>query len=166
MPEFPRQTAKITINQPPDVLYDMVSDVTRIGEWSPICKAAEWDEGAGPEVGAKFTGHNDDGDRQWAMHCCVFVAEPGKEFTFATVGAAGNPEADIDDGMVQWGYTFTPVDGGTEVEESWELKPAAVAMFEQIPAEQQDVLVKTVWESTVTGMETTLANLKRVAEAG
>jgi Polyketide cyclase / dehydrase and lipid transport len=165
MPDFSRQTRKITINQPADVLYDMITDVARIGEWSPVCKSAEWDEGAGAEVGAKFTGHNDDGARQWDMRCRVFVADPGKEFAWATVGMAGNPDAENDAGLTRWGYTFTPVDGGTEVEESWELTPPAIEMFNQIPEEQQDMLVKTVWEGTITGMETTLANLKSVAES-
>ena len=46
----------IHVSVPPDDLYEMVSDVTRMGEWSPVCRECWWDEGAGPHVGAWFTG--------------------------------------------------------------------------------------------------------------
>jgi hypothetical protein len=42
----------------PEDLYDMVSDVTRMGEWSPVCTACWWDDGLGPQPGAWFTGRN------------------------------------------------------------------------------------------------------------
>lgn len=48
----------IVIARSPADLYDMVSDVTRMGEWSPVCKACWWDEEAGPVAGAWFTGRN------------------------------------------------------------------------------------------------------------
>ncbi len=38
----------------PEAAYDLVSDITRMGEWSPVCKACWWDEGDGPRVGAWF----------------------------------------------------------------------------------------------------------------
>ena len=49
----------IVVARSPEVLYDMVSDVTRMGEWSPVCTACWWDDGDGPRIGAWFTGHNE-----------------------------------------------------------------------------------------------------------
>jgi ribosome-associated toxin RatA of RatAB toxin-antitoxin module len=49
----------IIVACPPDTVYDMVADVTRMGEWSPICRACWWDEGQGPRAGAWFTGRNE-----------------------------------------------------------------------------------------------------------
>jgi ribosome-associated toxin RatA of RatAB toxin-antitoxin module len=49
----------IVVSCSPETLYDMVSDVTRMGEWSPICKSCWWDEGDGPSVGSWFTGRNE-----------------------------------------------------------------------------------------------------------
>jgi uncharacterized protein YndB with AHSA1/START domain len=44
-----------TIAASPDALWKMVSDVTRMGEWSPENTGGEWLKGAtGPAVGAKF----------------------------------------------------------------------------------------------------------------
>lgn len=45
----------IVIARSPADLYDMVSDVTRMGEWSPVCKACWWDDGPGPWAGTVVT---------------------------------------------------------------------------------------------------------------
>ena len=43
---------------PPEQVWDLVSDVTRIGSYSPETFEAEWIDGAtGPAVGARFRGH-------------------------------------------------------------------------------------------------------------
>ena len=48
----------VHINATPDQVWDLVSDVTRIGEYSPETFEAEWLDGAtGPAVGASFRGH-------------------------------------------------------------------------------------------------------------
>ena len=67
---------------PPDELYAMVSDITRMGEWSPVCKACWWDEGEGPRVGAWFTGRNELPERTWETRSEVVAADPGREFAF------------------------------------------------------------------------------------
>jgi hypothetical protein len=53
----------IHVDADPRTVWDVVSDVTRTGEWSPVCARCEWDEGDGPWVGAHFTGHNAKPDR-------------------------------------------------------------------------------------------------------
>jgi hypothetical protein len=68
--------------------------------------------------------------------------------------------------MTRWGYTFTVVEGGTDVEESWQLTPSALETVNAMPEEQRDEIVETVLPNTLSGMEETLANLKQVAEAG
>jgi ribosome-associated toxin RatA of RatAB toxin-antitoxin module len=40
-----RYSESILVARSPEDLYDMVSDVTRMGEWSPVCKACWWDAG-------------------------------------------------------------------------------------------------------------------------
>ena len=55
----------IVIARSPEDLYDLVSDVPRMGEWSPICKACWWDEGASAAVGSWFTGRNETPERTW-----------------------------------------------------------------------------------------------------
>ncbi len=107
-----RHRESIIVARPPEYLYDMVSDVTRMGEWSPVCRACWWDDGDGPRPGAWFTGRNELPERAWETRSRVIAAERGREFAFVVGGS-----------WVRWGYTFTPVDGGTEVTESWEFLP-------------------------------------------
>ena len=52
----------------PSQLYDAVSDVRRMGEWSPECQRCEWiDEAVGPAVGARFKGRNRRGIIRWSQ---------------------------------------------------------------------------------------------------
>ncbi len=116
-----RHSGSIVINRAPDEVYALVSDVTKMGDWSPICKACWWDEGHGPSVGATFTGRNELPDRQWETRSEVVAAEPGREFAWAVT----EPPT-----RARWGYTFNAVDGGTEVTETWELPAEGVAVFD------------------------------------
>lgn len=105
--------ATIQIQAPPEKVYGMVTDVTRIGEWSPECVKAEWVDGNGPAVGARFRGHNKlNWLIRWSTTPTVKVADPGKEFTFET----GKPGKE----QTRWTYRFTPKEGGTELTESFE----------------------------------------------
>jgi hypothetical protein len=108
----------IVIARTPEDLYDMVSDITRMGSWSPVCKECWWDEGAGPAVGAGFTGRNELPDRTWETRSEVVTADRGREFAFVVNGS-----------WTRWGYAFSPVDGGTQLTESWEFLPGGVAGF-------------------------------------
>ena len=68
--------AATTIAVLPQVLYDLVSDVRRMGEWSPECRRCEWIDGAiGPAVGARFKGSNAHGHARWSTTTKVVAAE-------------------------------------------------------------------------------------------
>ena len=72
-------------------VWDLVSDVTRIGEFSPETFEARWLDGAtGPRPGARFRGHvrrNGRGPVYWTV-CTVVACDPGREFAFAVAGRA------------------------------------------------------------------------------
>ncbi len=103
---------------PAEKIWDLVSDVTKIGRYSPETFEAEWLDGAtGPAVGAKFRGHvkrNGKGPIYWTT-CIVKASEPGKEFAFG-VGSADKP-------LNVWRYVLEPSGDGTNVTESFELAP-------------------------------------------
>ena len=43
----------------PELVWDLVADITRVGRWSPECIRAAWlGEPGQPRPGARFTGHN------------------------------------------------------------------------------------------------------------
>jgi hypothetical protein len=101
---------------PADRIWDLVSDVTKIGRYSPETFEGEWLEGAsGPAVGARFRGHvkrNGKGPTYWTT-CTVTASVPGREFAFG-VGSADKP-------LNIWRYRLEPTADGTDVTESFEL---------------------------------------------
>jgi len=104
---------------PPEKIWDLVSDVTKIGRYSPETFEAEWLDGAtGPAVGAKFRGHvkrNAKGPIYWTT-CIVTKCEPGREFAFGV----GQTDAKI---LNVWSYQLEPKGDGTDVTESFALTP-------------------------------------------
>lgn len=151
----------ITINRPPEDVYAIVSDVTRIGELSPVCASAAWDDvsQAGKE-GAWFTGHNAIGDYTWDTHCKVVAAAPGREFVFINHGPQGEVE------LVRWGYTFEPSGDGTVVTESWQLLPTYPDFVRDgDPNLDVEPRIEGMAQMARDGIRDTLANLKRVAES-
>jgi uncharacterized protein YndB with AHSA1/START domain len=139
---------------PPERVWDLVSDVTRIGEFSPETFEAQWVGGAaGPEVGARFRGHvkrNGRGPVYWTT-CTVIACEPGREFAFG-VGAPGRP-------LNTWRYVLQPTADGTDVTESFELTPLPLLRL------YWTLLGWARGRTNVTDMRTTLERVKAVVEA-
>jgi uncharacterized protein YndB with AHSA1/START domain len=113
------ESVTIHIAAPPQRVWDLVSDVTRIGRYSPETFEAEWLDGAtGPALGATFRGHvnrNRRGIKYWTT-CTVTTCEPGQAFAFG-VGSPGKPP------LSTWGYEIAPADGGCDVTETFALAP-------------------------------------------
>jgi hypothetical protein len=144
----------IVVSATPEQLYAMVSDVTRTGEWSPVCRACWWDEGDGPRVGAWFTGRNELPERTWETRSQVVAAEPAREFAW-----------EVNKGWVRWGFTFEAADGGTRLTESWAFLPAGLAGFrERFGDKAEEEIVKRT-ELAHQGIPETLAAIKKAAEA-
>jgi len=141
-----------TIKAPPDRVWALVSDVTRIGEWSPETYEAAWIEPAtGPAPGARFKGRNRRGMFRWSTKCTVTGCEAGRDFTFV-VGTPEKPKT-------RWSYQFAPAAGeATEVTESWESLRYG-ALFKLFAPEAK--ATATLNE----GARATLAKLKATAEA-
>ena len=106
--------ARIEIDASPQRVYELVSDITRMGEWSPECYRCEWLDGATTAtVGARFRGHNRLGRVRWSADAVVTVAHPAHEFAFTTLHKNGREET-------QWTYRFDQITTGTQVTESYE----------------------------------------------
>lgn len=149
-----RDSEDVVVAAPAAHIYDMVSDLPRMGEWSPECQHVEWIEGSdAPVAGARFVGHNRGGPRgilKWSRKGRVLVAEPAREFTFAT--EEGGKEGVI------WSYRLEPIDGGTKVTESYEVTTIpAWARIVDVPTNRARELRE--------GMRHTLAQLRAAAEA-
>ena len=145
--------ANARIAAPAGMLYALVSDVTRMGEWSPENVGGRWLGGAtAPLVGARFRGSNRRGWRRWSTTCRVVAAEPGSTFAF-DVSVSGIPAS-------RWTYELRPDGDFTVVTETWtDRRPRWFAILagatmgiDDIRAHNQD------------NIRATLANLTAAAE--
>lgn len=111
--------AQIYIEAPPEKVYALISDVTRVGEWSPECRSCEWLDGAtGPAVGVRFRGHNRRGWMRWTVPCRVTEVEPNQVFAFETAPPFPFKNRGPQTG---WHYHLEPANGGTVLTESFEV---------------------------------------------
>jgi len=147
----------LDIQASPQDLYNIVADVTRIGERSPECYAARWLPGHPPQtVGARFRGQNKKGLIRWSRVCEVVTAEPGQEFAYRTV-----PErADLSrHDSTTWSYQFTTANSRTTVTHSYHvtllpLRPF-LALYRRAMPQHADMR---------PAMRHNLAALSRIAE--
>ena len=149
-----RGQASIHIDASPEHVYDLVSDVTRMREWSPETQRCTWVVGAGPVVGARFKGHNRRGRARWSNTLEVIAAETGVEFAFR--------RAVLHCGVCDWRYRMEPSGTGTTLTESYAVtKPdwAITNWFNglMLGVDDRDA-------DLLEGMRTTLARIKESAE--
>jgi len=97
----------------PQQVWQLVSDLPRMGEWSPENQGGAWKGGAtGPAMGAVFAGRNKNGLRRWSTKVRVVDCVPGEAFEIA-VSFTGFAVAN-------WRYDIEPTPGGCRVTESWD----------------------------------------------
>ncbi len=150
-----RHQESLFVAAAPAKVYDLVSDITRTGEWSPICTGCWWDDpDDSGQVGAWFTGRNQVSDRTWETRSQVVVADRPDEFAFVVGGS-----------YVRWGYVFVPHADGTMVTESWEFLPEGLNMFRETYGDAAEDRITLRTNQARAGIPVTLAALKRIAES-
>jgi hypothetical protein len=98
-------SSAIEIDAAPEVVYALVSDVTRTGEWSPECVRCRWLGGATfADAGARYRGVSRNGWRRWSTTSTIRDARPGVELVW-DVSYLRRPVA-------RWSYRLRSVDGG------------------------------------------------------
>ena len=145
-------SATTTIAAPISAVFAAVTDVTRMGEWSPECVACRWvGDATGPAVGAKFEGDNVAAVgpitlKRWTTTSEVVDIEPNASFEF------------IAEGYSTWRYEFAEREGATIVIESFSYPPC--------PGWQKFVYGRLLNRSRgiTTGMQATLDRIKESLE--
>lgn len=148
-----RDSVTVPMSADADAVWALVSDVTRIGEFSPETFEAQWLDGAtGPAVGAKFRGHvkrNGVGPVYWTT-CTVTACEPGEDFGFAVL--AGTKVVN------NWRYEIALTATGCEVTESFQLPSSPATRI------YWALLGWARGKTNRKGMQTTLERIKAVVE--
>jgi uncharacterized protein YndB with AHSA1/START domain len=141
-----------TVEASPATVWAMVTDLTRMGEWSPEATGGTWvGDATGPAVGAKFNGNNKNGKKSWSTVSTVTTFEPERRFAF-DAKAAGMK-------IARWTYEIEPTPTGCVVTETWtDQRNAILPLLGKIASGVSD---RT--EHNRAGMVTTLANLAAAA---
>ena len=144
----------IRIAAPAEVVWDLVTDITRTGEWSPENVGGMWLDGAtGAVPGARFKGRNKR-RASWSTTCTVVAAERGRSFVF-----------DVGKGETRWAYRFEPEPGGCLVTESFDIVRAPGRFGRWSTKLGTGVTWDQREDDLVRGMEETLRRLKATAES-
>ena len=96
----------------PEKVWALVTDLPRMGEWSPENQGGSWSKGAtGPAVGASFKGRNKNGKKSWGTTVIVNVCDEPSKFSFALMALGKN--------WCDWVYEIEATPTGCRVTHSW-----------------------------------------------
>lgn len=109
--------AGIDVAASPEVVYAVVSDLPRSGEWSTECRGGSWVSGTPGAVGAVFRGVNVRAEDvvgwapvvrgEWTTEAEVVAAEPGRRFSWSMRDSKGDKQDSV------WTYEVEPTDTGS-----------------------------------------------------
>lgn len=137
----------------PERLYQLITDLARMGEWSPENRGGRWLKGAhGAAINARFKGKNANGWRRWSSIAKVLIADRPREFVFEVTSRGFR--------VAKWGFVFEPVEGGTRVTETWYDNRSN--LFAKVSNTATGVRDRAVFNRT--SMETTLERLAAAVE--
>lgn len=138
-----------------DVVWGLLSDVTRMGEWSPVCRRCEWIGGSDvASVGARFVGRNRQAGARWSRECVITVCEPNRELAFHTLFRSVEG--------TRWRYRLEAHGDRTRIVESYEVLslPRWVRTLQRLPG-----IAGRSKRDTRRGMQRTLDRIKAAAES-
>ena len=159
MSDKPTVDAETFIQAPPSDVWELVTDIVRMGQWSPEYQGGEWlDEATGPAVGARFRGRNKRADREWQSTSTVTEADAGRSFEWA-VGDPANASA-------TWRFDLAPQGSGTLLRQHVELGPGPsglTARIEELPDREEEIVASRT-AGHRSNMQATLEGIKSAAE--
>ncbi|MEZ5166483.1 MAG: SRPBCC family protein [Acidimicrobiales bacterium] len=144
-------SASVTIARPAAEVFTALSDVTRMGEWSPENRGGRWLDVDGPARGARFEGDNEVkigplSVKRWTTTSEVTAYDPPSVFEFVT------------EGHTVWRFELAESADGVRVTESFS-HPATTGVKRLLYS-----VLGSRRKAMVAGMERTLAALKAALE--
>ncbi|OZG26303.1 polyketide cyclase [Williamsia sp. 1138] len=102
----PLLEASTEIKASPEKVWELVSDLKRMGEWSPQCRKVVVRGGGPVTLGTKTVNVNKRGLLVWPTTAKVVRFEPNKEIAYRIT----------ENGSI-WSFTITPTDAGVKLTE-------------------------------------------------
>ncbi|KZS61278.1 hypothetical protein A4G26_11075 [Mycobacterium kansasii] len=131
-------------------IWEALTDVTRMGQWSPECTGCTWLGGGGSVgVGTRFRGSNRWGPMRWATICTIEVFDADRCFAYSARHWSG--------ARTRWTYHLVADEAGTLISESFESvdTPAIVLFLDRLTGRPRRLKHQ---------VRTTLARLSAFAE--
>ena len=97
-------SAFVEVDASPESVWEVISDVRRMSEWSPECRKIVVIGSPKQGVGTTFLGVNRRGWAVWPTTSKVVRYEPGKAVAWKTRESGAT-----------WSYELTPTDSGTSI---------------------------------------------------
>ena len=158
--DLPEVEAEVYIAAAPDRVWALVTDLPRMGEWSPENMGGEWVSEGGPKQGALFRGRNHHpAVGEWETQSTVIALDEPRLFSWA-VGDPANPGA-------TWRFELVPEGDGTRVHQHVQIGPGpnGLTMAVQSMPDKEDRIVARRQQEHTDNMSATLAGIKAAAEA-
>ncbi|WP_210948925.1 SRPBCC family protein [Streptomyces sp. MK37H] len=114
-----RAEVELSVDAPVDRLWEAITDLSRIGDWSPECTYAGWLDGwSEPAVGARFEARNRFPNGLVTQVVCMVVAAD-RPYSFGWRVFGGSPETE--EHFATWTYDLRPAarQGQTVVRQSF-----------------------------------------------
>lgn len=145
-------SASIDIEAPPNEVWDVVSDLKRMGEWSPQCRKMII---LGREVkrGTRTLNINHAGKLHWPTNAKVTEFEPNKKIAFRIV-----------ENRTIWSYELEPTATGTKLTESRKA-PKGVSGASNFAIERGMGGIEKFEAALERGIKKTLARIKSEVES-
>src|SRR5512139_3417980 len=145
-------SAFVEVAASPESVWEVISDVRRMSEWSPECRKIVVIGSPKQGVGTTFLGLNRRGWAMWPTTSKVVRYEPGKAVAWKTRESGAT-----------WSYEITPTPSGTRLTGQRELPSFSAATKLMAPliggAGGHD-------EELAAGIRTTLERIKATVERG
>ena len=144
--------ASVDIAAPPERVWDVVSDVSRMSEWSPECRRIVVLGSPGQGVGTRLLGLNRRGWAVWPTTSKVVRFEPGRAVAWKTRESGAT-----------WTYELSPTVSGTSLTGRRDLPRFTIGTTLMAPliggAEGHD-------RELADGLRTTLHRIRAAVEQG
>lgn len=144
-------SASVEVAAAPEQVWELVSDVSRMGEWSPECRRIIVLGTPKRGLGTKFLGFNRRGWAMWPTTSTVVRFEPGEAIAWKTRESGAT-----------WTYELEPTAAGTRLTGRRELPAYTVGTKMMAPliggAQGHD-------EELAEGIRTTLGRIKASVES-
>lgn len=158
-----RLEESVRIAGPVERVWELVTDIDRMTEFSPELVKVEWLDGAtGPAVGARFAGKSRIDSFEWTRNCTITEFRPPHVFAWEVYdGADELPQS-------RWWFELTPDGDGTLLTQRFAHVPDGRSTVRLMAEAEPDAAEDTIDERAVmliAGMRRTLEAIRDRSEA-